>query len=123
MQGFCGINLGKPCSVRLNDLLGIAGGNAKQLGENMTTAVEPIYFVKHIDGTFSIATPQPTVNSIFDLLDTQPIANCDIEVIPFDEWVAAWIGDPPMGGFEFEYGERQPLRFNPKDGRGQTAGL
>ena len=36
----------------------------------MTTAVEPIYFVKHIDGTFSIAAPQPTVNSIFDLPDT-----------------------------------------------------
>ena len=25
MQGFCGINLGKPCSVRLNDLLGLNG--------------------------------------------------------------------------------------------------
>ena len=68
-------NTGKPCSVRLNDQLGITGDNAKPLGENMTTAVEPIYFVKHIDDTFSVADPQPTVNSIFDLPDTQSIAN------------------------------------------------
>ena len=72
---FASANAGTLCRVRLSDLLGLTGDNAKQLGKSMTAAVEPIYFVKHIDGTFSIAAPQPTVNSIFDLPDTQPIAN------------------------------------------------
>lgn len=48
---------------------------------------------------------------------------CDTEVIPFDDWVAGWIGDPPMGGFEFEYRQRTPLRFKAKDGSGRTEGL
>ena len=67
MLGFISINLGKPCSVRFNDGLGVTGDNAKPFGENMKAAIEPIYFVRHIDGTFSVADPQPTASAIFDL--------------------------------------------------------
>ena len=45
---FAGTNAGTLCRVRLSDLLGITGDNAKPLGENMTTAVEPIYFSESV---------------------------------------------------------------------------
>ena len=32
MTGFCGINYGKPCSVRLNDELGITGRGVRGIG-------------------------------------------------------------------------------------------
>ena len=41
MQGFCGINLGKPCSVRLSDLLGHTFVNLGSISMWKTVPTEP----------------------------------------------------------------------------------